>query len=99
MAICKQGVSKQGILKCLVSHVLNFRGWIELIYDKVTLIDYVENEFNPTSEVLNSENRVFLNAPFANTLFANGCFPNGDYSCLWAMYYLPEYEGKEFGNI
>ena len=84
MAICKWGVSKQGILKCPVSHVLNFRGWIELIYDKITLIYYVKNAFNRMFEVQNIENGVCQNAPFANTPFANGHFPNGDYSCLWA---------------
>ena len=78
-AICKQGVSKRGILKCPVSYVLNFRGWIKLIYDKITLIYSVKNEFNPTSEDLNIRNGAFQNAPFAN-----GRFPNGDYSCPWA---------------
>ena len=47
MSVCKRGISKRGILKCSVSHVLNFRGWIELIYDKITLIYCVKNAFNP----------------------------------------------------
>ena len=84
MSVCKQGDSKQGILKCPVSHNLNFKGWIKLIYDKITLIYSVENVFNPTSEVQNIENGVFQNALFANAPFANGRFPNRDYSCLWA---------------
>ena len=79
MDVCKQSVSKRGILKCPVSYVLNFRGWIKLIYDKITLIYSVENEFNPTFEVQNIENGVFQNA-----LLANARFPNGDYNCLWA---------------
>ena len=83
--ICKQGVCKRGISKCPVSYVLNFRGWIKLIYDKITLIYSVKNAFNPTSEVQNIENGVFQNAPFASAPFANGSFPNGDNSCLWAM--------------
>ena len=58
---------------------MNFGGWIKLIYDKITLIYSVRNEFNPTSEILNIENGVFQNAPYAN-----GRFPNGGYSCLWA---------------
>ena len=51
------------------------------LYDRVTLIYCVENEFNPTSEVQNIENGVFQNAPFEN-----GRFPNGGYSCLWAIF-------------
>ena len=38
----------------------------KLIYDKITLIYCVENEFNPTSEVQNIENGVFQNAVIAN---------------------------------
>ena len=82
--VCKWGVCKRGILKCPVSYVLNFRGWIKLIYDKITLIYSVKNAFNPTSEVQNIENGVFQNAPFASAPFANGSFPNGDNNCLWA---------------
>ena len=85
MAVCKQCILKWGVLKYPVSHVLNFRGWIELIYDKITLIYGVKNEFNQTSEVQNIGNRAFQNVPFANAPFANGSFPNGGYSCLWAM--------------
>ena len=81
---CKQGVCKQGVLKCSVSNVLNFRGWIKLIYDKIALIYSVKNEFNPTSEVQNIGNGTFQNTPFANAPFPNGSFPNGGYSCLWA---------------
>ena len=47
---------------------------------EITLIYYVKNAFNPTSEIQNIENGVFQNAPFANSRF-----PNGDYSCLWAL--------------
>ena len=79
---------QRGILKHPIFNVLNFRGWIKLIYDKITLIYCVQNEFNPTSEVQNIENGVFQNAPFANAPFANGRFPNGDYSSLWAKYYI-----------
>ena len=64
--------------------VLNFTGWIKLIYDKITLIYCVEIEFNPTSEVQNIENGVSQNASFVNAPFANGRFQNGGYSCLWA---------------
>ena len=63
-------------MKCPVSYILNFRGWIKLIYDKITLIYSVKNEFNPTSEVQNIGNGAFQNAPFANIPFANeqtGC--------------------------
>ena len=67
-------------------YVLNFRGQIKLIYDKITLIYSVKNEFNPTSEVQNIGNVAFQNAPFANAPFANGSFPNGCYSCLWAKF-------------
>ena len=51
--ICKRGICKRDILKHPVFNVLNFRGWIKRIYDKITLICCVENEFNPTSEVQN----------------------------------------------
>ena len=47
--VCKWGVCKRGILKCPVSYVMNFRGWIKLIYDKITSIYCVDNVFNPTS--------------------------------------------------
>ena len=82
--VCKRDVCKRGVLKCPVSYVLNFRGWIKLIYDKITLIHSVKNEFNPTSKVQNIGNRAFQNAPFANIPFANRSFLNGGYSCLWA---------------
>ena len=45
--IWKTAICKGGILKCPVSHVVNFRSWIKIIYDKITLIYCVENEFNP----------------------------------------------------
>ena len=76
--VCKRGICKQGVLNCPVSYVLDFRGWIKLIYDKITLICSDENAFNPTSEAQNIENGVFQNAPFGNTPFANGSFLNGD---------------------
>ena len=63
---------------------MNFRGWIKLIYDKITLIYFVDNAFNPISEVQNIENGVFQNAPFANAPFGNGRFQNRDYNCIWA---------------
>ena len=74
MAICKWGILKRPIF-----NGLNFRGSIKLIYDKITLIYCVENEFNSTSEVQNIGNGVFQNAPFAN-----GHFLNGGYTCVWA---------------
>ena len=79
-SVCKRGVCKRGFLKCPVSYVLNSRGWIKLIYNKITLIYSIKNVFNPTSEVQNIDNRVFQNAPFANV-----SLPNGDKNCLWAM--------------
>ena len=68
--VWKTPVCKRGVLKCPVSYVLNFRGWIKLIYDKITLIYSVKNAFNPTSEVQNIENGVFQNAPFSNAPFS-----------------------------
>ena len=88
---------KRSILKHPVFNVLNFRGWIKLICDKITLIYSVKNEFNPTSEVQNIGNGAFQNAPFANAPFANGSFPNGGYSCLWAKW--PENGGLLWGVI
>ena len=78
------GCLQTGVVKYPVFYVLNIRGWIKLIYDKIPLIYSVKNEFNPTSEVQNIGNGAFQNTPFANALFANGSFPNSGYSCLWA---------------
>ena len=47
-AVWKWGVSKRGILKSAVSHVLNFLGWIKLIFDTTDLCNFVINELNPT---------------------------------------------------
>ena len=60
--VCKQGACKRGILKHPVFNIVNFRGWIWFIFDKITLIHSFKNEFNPTSKVQNIENRVFQNA-------------------------------------
>ena len=57
--IWKRGVSKRGILKSLVSHVLNFKSWIKLIYDKIAFIFCVIHESNPTFEVQNLGNKAF----------------------------------------
>ena len=57
--IWKRDISKRGISKSLVSHVLNFKSWIKLIYDKITYIYGVINEFNPIFEVQNMGNEVF----------------------------------------
>ena len=46
--IWKRGISKQGILKSPVSHVLNFLGWIKLIFDTSDLYNFVIDELNPT---------------------------------------------------
>ena len=60
--VWKQGVSKRGILKSLVSHLLNLESWIKLIYDTVDLCNLVIKEFNPTFEVQNMGNEAFQNA-------------------------------------
>ena len=78
----QMGRMLRGVLNCPVSYVLNFRGWIKLIYDKITSMYSVKNEFNQTSEVQNIGNGAFQNTPFVNIPFANGMFANGDYSCL-----------------
>ena len=65
-------------------NVLNFRGWIKFIFDKITSIYCVKNSFNPTSKVQNIENGVFQYALFTNAPFTNGRLPNRFYSCLWA---------------
>ena len=79
--IRKRGIPKRGIMKSLVSHVLNFKSWIKLICDKIAYTHCVINEFNPTFEIQNMGNDAFQNALFGNALFGNG---NEDYSCLWA---------------
>merc|ERR1712020_373819 len=88
-SVWKRDVCKRSILTCPVFYVLNLRGWIKLIYDKITLNYSVKNAFNPTSEVQNIENGVFQNAPFASAPFANESFPNGDNSCLCAKLVTP----------
>ena len=60
--VAKWGISKRGILKSLISHVLNFKSWIKLIYDKITYIYCVINEFNPIFEVQKIGNEAFQNA-------------------------------------
>ena len=59
--VLNRGVSKRDILKSLVFHVLNFKSWIKLIYDRV---NFDINEFNPTFEVQNMGNEAFQNASF-----------------------------------
>ena len=70
------------MLKSLISHVVNFKSWIKLIYDKITYIHCITNEFNPTFEVQNMGNKAFQNASFWNALLPIG---NEGYSCLRAM--------------
>merc|ERR1712020_392515 len=68
--------------KSLVSHFLNIKRWIQLIYDTVFVCSFVINEFNPTFEVQNMGNKVFQNASFQIASFPNR---NESYSCLWAV--------------
>ena len=79
--ITKWDVSKRGILKSLVFHVLNHKSWIKLIYDTVSVCNFVINQFNPTFEVQNMANEAFQNASFGNASFPNEAL---GYSCLWA---------------
>jgi len=69
-------------LKSLIFHILNFKSWIKLIYDKITYIYCVLNEFNPTFDVQNMRNEAFQNALFGNASFPNEAF---SYSYLWAL--------------
>ena len=75
-------------MKSLVSHVLNFKSWIKLIYDIVGMCNFVINEFNLTFEVQNIGNEAFQNASFGNASFPNEAL---GYSCLWARYYTVLY--------
>ena len=79
--IWKRGVPKRGILKSLESHVLNFKSWIKFIYDNISYIYCVINEFDLTFEVQKMGNEAFQNASFGNASFPNG---NEGNSCLWA---------------
>ena len=79
--IWKRGFSKQGILKSLISHVLNCKSWIKLIYDTLDVYNFVINEFNPIFAVQNMGNEAFQNASFGNTSFPKESL---DYSCLRA---------------
>ena len=62
--VWKRGVAKQGTLKSLVSHFLNFKSWIKLIYDTLDVCNFVINEFNPTFEIQNMGSEAFPNALF-----------------------------------
>ena len=44
--IAKRGVSKRGILKSLVSHVLNLKTWSNSFV--VAVCNFVKNKFNPS---------------------------------------------------
>ena len=69
----KQGFSKQGILKSrLVSHLLNFKNEIKLIYDPVVICYSIINEFNPTFEVPNMGNEAFQMPRFETSHFQTG---------------------------
>ena len=63
-------VWKQGILKSLVSHVLNFKSWIQLIYEIVDICNFVM--LNPTVEGQNMGNKAFQNASFETASFGKG---------------------------
>ena len=76
---------ERGILKSLVSHVLNFKSWIKFIYDQIIYIYCVINEFNPTFKVQKMGNRAFQNVSFGNASFPNG---NEGNSCPWASLLL-----------
>ena len=54
--VSKMPIWKQGILKSLISLVLNCTGWIKLIFDTVDLCNFVINEFKPTFKVQGREN-------------------------------------------
>ena len=66
-----------------MSHFLNFKSWIKLIYDTVDICNFVINEFNPTFEVQNMGNEAFQNASFGNSSFPNKAL---SYSCLWVEF-------------
>ena len=46
-------------MKSLVSHVLNFKSWIKLIYDKITYTYCVTNEFDQLLRFKTWETRLF----------------------------------------
>ena len=69
-----KGDYKTCILKCPIPHVLNFRGWISLIYYKFTIICCVENVLNPTSEVQNIENGANSKCPVCKHPFCKWLF-------------------------
>ena len=62
--ILKQGISKCGLLQSPVFHVLNFTGWIKLIFDIVDLCNFVIKEFNLTFTLEQSWNGPLLNTSF-----------------------------------
>ena len=65
----KWGDFKQGNLKCPICYVLNFIGWIKLIYIKVVWLYCVKDEFNLSFQFLTMVNGSFQIVPFGNTPF------------------------------
>ena len=57
--VWKQDVTKRGILKSLVSHVLNLKSGIKLIYDKIRYTYCVTNEFDQLLRLKTWETRLF----------------------------------------
>ena len=57
--VWKRGSPKRGILKSLVSHVLNFKSWIKLICHKITEMYCVINEFDQLLRFKTWETRLF----------------------------------------
>ena len=49
----------KGVAEVEFFHVLSFNSQIKLIYDKITYIDCVINEFNPAFEVQKIGNEAF----------------------------------------
>ena len=69
--VWKRDISQRGILKSHISHVLNFKSWIKLIYDKITQIYNVKNQFNSNCEVKNIGNIPLKNEPFGKRPISN----------------------------
>ena len=60
-------------------YVLNFTGWIKLIFVTVDLCNSILDVFNPIFEGQGSGNQALHNTPFETTRFQIGVFKTGTF--------------------
>ena len=89
--IWKRGIAKRGILRSLVSHVLNFKSWIKLIHGIEDVCDFVINVFNPIFSVKTLKTRHFKMPRLAMPHFQTRRWvtvASGQWVLLWRLFKL-----------